>query len=46
MRKFALWLVWNIPLGRLGPYVMGYAVGSAPILQEQDATKAHDKGCE
>ena len=26
MRKFAMWLVWNVPLGRLAPYVMKFAV--------------------
>ena len=30
MRKFAMWLVNNIPLGRLAPYVFGFAIGRMP----------------
>ncbi len=24
------WIVWNIPLGRLAPYVLGVALGRSP----------------
>lgn len=36
LRRFALWLVFfgPIPLGRLGPYVLGFALGSKPIQIE------------
>lgn len=30
MRKFAMWLVNNVPLGKLAPYVFGFAIGSHP----------------
>lgn len=28
MRRFAMWLVWNVPLGRLAPHVMAFALGT------------------
>ena len=30
MRKFAMWLFNNIPLGKLAPYVFGFIVGRVP----------------
>ncbi len=30
MRKFLMWIVWNIPLGKLAPLVFGLAIGSKP----------------
>lgn len=30
MRKFLMWIVWNIPLGKLAPWVFGLAIGSKP----------------
>lgn len=30
MRKFLMWIVWNIPLGKLAPLVFGLAIGSTP----------------
>lgn len=30
MRKFLFWLVWNVPLGKLAPIVLGIALGSKP----------------
>lgn len=27
MRKIAMWLVWNVPLGGFAPMVFGFAVG-------------------
>lgn len=33
LRRFAMWLVWNIPLGRAAPHVFGYAVGAKPVLK-------------
>ena len=27
MRKLLMWLVWNVPLGPLGPWVFGLAIG-------------------
>jgi hypothetical protein len=29
-RRFAMWLVFNVPLGRLAPWVMGYALNARP----------------
>lgn len=31
MRRIALWLVFNVPLGRLAPHVFGFAVGAKPV---------------
>jgi hypothetical protein len=31
MRKLLFWLVWNIPLGRFAPWILGVALGSKPI---------------
>lgn len=30
MRNVLLWLVQNVPLGKLAPYILGLAVGSNP----------------
>ena len=30
MRTLLFWLVWNVPLGRLAPWVLGLALGRAP----------------
>lgn len=27
MSKILMWIVWNIPLGRLAPIVLGWALG-------------------
>lgn len=31
MNKFLLWVVFNIPLGRLAPHVLGLAIGIKPV---------------
>lgn len=31
MRKIAWWIVWNIPVGFLAPYLFGYAINSKPV---------------
>ena len=31
IRKIALWAVWNIPLGRFAPHVLGFALNSKPM---------------
>lgn len=30
MRRIAMWLVWNVPLRRLAPWVLGFALGRLP----------------
>ena len=30
MRSFLFWLLENVPLGKLAPYVLGIAVGRMP----------------
>lgn len=30
LRQFAMWLVFNVPLGRAAPWVMGFALNSWP----------------
>lgn len=34
LRGVAMWMVFNIPLGRLAPYVFGFAIGSKPARKE------------
>ena len=29
-RRFLMWLVWNVPLGRLAPWVLGLATRRKP----------------
>lgn len=43
MRKFLMWLVWNVPLGKLAPYVMGLALKSKPISKNILAVKVAKK---
>lgn len=28
MKSIAMWLVWNVPLGRLAPHVLAFALGA------------------
>ena len=28
LQSFAMWLVWNVPLGRFAPHVFAFAMGS------------------
>lgn len=35
-RKIAMWMVWNVPLGRFAPAVMGFAMNSKPIPLKQE----------
>lgn len=30
LRRWAMWLVFNVPMGRLAPWVMGFALNSWP----------------
>ena len=30
LRGVLFWLVWNVPLGKLAPYILGIALGSKP----------------
>lgn len=30
MTRFLFWLVWNVPLGRFAPWVLGLALGTLP----------------
>ena len=34
MVRLAIWLIWNVPLGRMAPYVMGIAMGGMPKKKE------------
>jgi hypothetical protein len=36
MRRFLFWLVFNVPLGPLAPWVMGLALGSKPREVKRD----------
>ena len=35
MRRFLMWLVWNVPLGKLAPWVMGLATRRKPRKKEE-----------
>jgi hypothetical protein len=30
IRRVLFWLVWNVPLGKLAPHILGFALGSKP----------------
>lgn len=30
LRFAAMWIVWNVPFGRLAPWLMGFAANSKP----------------
>lgn len=42
LRKFLFWLVWNVPLGALAPWVLSLAVGSAAVKVESQASTANN----
>jgi len=29
--KILFWLVWNVPLGKLAPFILGLALGKMPF---------------
>jgi hypothetical protein len=31
LREIAMWLVLNVPLGKLAPHVFGFAIGAKPV---------------
>lgn len=35
LRELAMWVVWNVPCGRLAPHLFGFAMGSKPIKVEE-----------
>lgn len=41
LRSFAMWLVWHVPIGRLAPRLMGFALGASgkrvPELESGDS---------
>jgi len=39
MKRFLFWLVWNVPLGPLAPWVLGLALGSKPMKKQEDCLK-------
>lgn len=36
IRQFLFWMVWNTPLGKLAPWVLGLALGSKPEKVGED----------
>jgi len=38
MRKVAIWLINNIPLGKLAPHVLGYAIGATSWIKADNET--------
>ncbi len=45
LRRAAMWLVWNVPLGPLAPHVFGFAIGSKPRRLD-DSQRGHRQGPE
>ena len=43
MRKILFWIAWNIPLGRLAPYVIGIALGRRPNKAKGSKRNGNDK---
>jgi len=35
MRRLAMWMVWNVPMGRLAPWVLGFALNSYPVRAKE-----------
>jgi hypothetical protein len=35
MKRFLMWIVWNIPIGFLAPWVLGLALGRMPRKAEE-----------
>lgn len=38
-RSIAMWMVWNVPLGRFAPALMGYAMQSKPVFVGSKCSK-------
>ena len=38
MRRALFWLAFNVPLGKLTPWVIGLALGRKPIRMTQEET--------
>lgn len=34
MKRFLIWLIWHVSLGRLAPWVLGLALGRWPRKEE------------
>lgn len=43
MRRILFWMVWNVPLGKLAPYVLALAMGSKPIKKENMEESTNEK---
>ena len=43
MRKILFWIAWNVPLGRLAPIVLGWALG---VKGERIDDKENTNECE
>ena len=35
MKRFFMWLVWHVTLGRLAPLVLGLAIGRVPRKEKE-----------
>lgn len=38
IRSVVMWIVWNIPCGRLAPRLMGFALNSEPVRKGSNAS--------
>lgn len=36
MKKLLIWIVFNVPLGKLAPYILGVALGTKPCRSVKD----------
>ena len=44
MKKILFWIVYNVPLGRLAPYVLGLAFGTFPKRVKNGNSELKRKG--
>lgn len=45
MSKILMWIVWNIPLGRLAPIVLGWALGvKGERIDDKEDTNERERG--
>lgn len=35
LRWLAMWILWNVPVGKLAPHLLGFALGSKPTLKDK-----------
>ena len=39
IQRIVFWMIWNVPLGRLAPHLLGWAMGAKPVRIDKDGKK-------